>query len=118
MSENSNDERIQALRDLLELRRPVGEAVSRLRRFPWDSANELVILTRRSALDMVNRYLGDQLTASEFVEWANALEGRDDVGFEDLDEDLLRQFLLEFANPELFEPISTDLAREWSVRLR
>jgi hypothetical protein len=39
-------------------------------------------------------------------QWAEALEGREDVGFEDGHEEKLKQFIFELANPELCESVT------------
>jgi hypothetical protein len=107
------DAHIEALRDLIELREPIPAAISRLRHFPWDSDRELTTLTGNDLVRLLDGYLRGDLPNKEVEEWANALEGRDDVGYEDRISDTLRQIIFELANPLLTTPLEPARAREW-----
>jgi hypothetical protein len=61
--------------------------------------------------------LEGELTTADAEQWANAVEGRDDIGFEQGYEELLRTFVFEVANPVLAEPITENYARAWKMRL-
>ena len=91
------------------------DAVSK---FAWDSEIELVTLSRASAAALLERYLQGELAEADLEEWANAVEGRDDIGFESEYKGLLGEFVFETANPELAAPISENYARLWVTRLR
>ena len=110
-------ERAEALRDLVELRVPVEDAVAALAPFGWDSDTELVTFTRADALRLVSNYLDRTLSAQEAQRWAEALEGRDDLGLEPGFADILKQFLFEIATPELTEYLSPEVARRWGSTL-
>jgi hypothetical protein len=111
------DERTEAVRDLVELRVPPGQAAASLQRFPWDSDVELRTLTRVDAVRALRRYGAGGLSADELEQWAQALEGRDDVGLEDGYEDLLKDFLFELSTPELTEPITDASISRWLSHL-
>ncbi|MEP6696065.1 MAG: hypothetical protein ABJA34_04200 [Pseudonocardiales bacterium] len=113
----SDEERRHALTDLLDLRLPVGAAVDAVRSIPWDSEVELVSLDRASVLALLQRYLQDELTDADVEQWANAIEGRDDIGLEAGYEEPLRTFVYEAANPALVEPISKSAAYRWQHQL-
>jgi hypothetical protein len=119
MSEHVNDQpqRAEALRDLVQLRRPVGPAITALAGFVWDSVEELVILTRADALRLLARYRTQQLTAKDCRRWAETLEGRDDLGLEAGYEDALKDFLFTIATPELTEPLTPQLTQRWEAAL-
>jgi hypothetical protein len=95
MSDEMRMRRAEAVRDLVELRVPVERAVAELARFPWDSAVELCVLGRVDALRLLERYQRHELTVAECQRWAEALEGRDDVGLEAGFEDRLKEFLFQ-----------------------
>lgn len=108
-------QRRAALRDLLQIRVPVSVAAARLARFGWDSAEELVTLTRADTLDALARYATGELTAEDLQRWAEALEGRDDLALEAGFEDPLKEFLFEIATPEIAGALTLNRAQHWQA---
>jgi hypothetical protein len=107
--------RAEALRDLVELRTPIDDAAAVLARFGWDSEDEPVTLTRADALRVLRGYLNGRLTNEDVRRWAEALEGREDLGRETGFEKLLTEFLFELATPELAGPLTPELAQHWTA---
>jgi hypothetical protein len=114
---DSTDARREALESLLLLRDPVQAAIQRVSSFPWDSEVRLAVLTRADAHRVVTGFLEGSLSAEECEEWANAVEGRDDVGLENGSEELLKEFLFELGTPELTRPLTQSTAKEWILKL-
>lgn len=112
----TSDRRYDALRDLIAAREPLEQTVGHLRTFPWDSDRVLVELRRSDVARVLRRYLQAELSAEQCVAWANAIEARDDIGFEPHRVDLLKRFIFEVANPDLGAPLSHAAARSW-IRL-
>jgi hypothetical protein len=111
-------ERTTALEDLIYLRVPVRHAVKVLSTFGWDSPNELVMLTPSVALSALEGFEQGKINKTELMEWAEAIEGREDVGFDPSSKALLKKFIFNIANPELTEELSTELAQSWKLWLR
>ena len=109
--------RVAALEDLVSLRVPPAEAQRRLRAFGWDSDDELVTLTRRDLLRLLDEYLLGNLTNDDVEHWANAVEGRDDIGFEEELEAVLKDMVFQLAAPEITAPLTPAAALEWKRRL-
>lgn len=102
-----SDARVEAIWDLIDIRRPVFDAVAALGSFEWDAPRELVVLTRGHVTAAIQRCLDGTISLEELRAWAEALEGRDDVGFEEGGVDM-REAVFELATPELFgEPTTT-----------
>lgn len=116
-SESGTSDRAAALRALVELKTGLGAAITGLARFPWDCAEELVTLTRVDLIRVLNRYLRGDLTADDWQRWAEALEGRDDLGFDPESSELLKEFIFKSATPEIFEALTPQLADWWLSRL-
>ncbi len=114
---NKNIPRKKLLTDLLNLARPLNEIVPPLCALGWDSDEELVIFSRHHALAILKRFLENKVSIEELEEWANALEGREDVGFEAEIQSLLQAFIAELANPLLTEPLSYEAVQAWIARL-
>jgi len=117
MIASENSDRASLLADLIGLRRPIAESLSQLRGFPWDSPEELVTLTRADLSNLLRAYLKGVLEAAECERWAEAVSGRDDVALDEDSSGLLGRILFEMSSPELFEPISVQVARGWLDRL-
>lgn len=117
MTASGAQRRRAVLLDLIELRLAPSAAVAAVRELPWDSDVELVLLTRAHVVAMLQRYLRCELNEADLEAWADAVEGRDDIGAEPGDEELLRAFVFETANPMIAEPISDAFARRWVERL-
>jgi hypothetical protein len=109
--------RRELLADLLELRHAPHTAAAAVRAMPWDSDSELVVLSRAHVLRLLQRYLRGELESSDLETWADAVEARDDIGYEHDQDDALRAFVFETANPTLAEPISPGYADRWIRRL-
>ena len=105
----STQAREQAVADLVRLRRPLDEAIAGLRRFPWDSDEELVELEPADLRRVLDRYLAGDLSAEQLEDWANAVEGRDDIGFRPRD---VIDLIAELANPTLFRPLTQETVRD------
>ncbi len=95
--------RVVAVRALLSASEPIGASISRLATFPWDSDFELVQLQRADIEHLLSLYRQGDVLAPEVEAWANAIEGRDDVGITDA---LTGELLHELANPLLTQPLS------------
>jgi hypothetical protein len=113
----TNRDRRDALRALLHFRGPLSDLRRDLARFGWDSDQELATLSRESVASVLDRFLAGELTAAEVEDWADAVESRDDIGFEAGFEPLLDDLVFTLANPLLTEPLSRDRALRWMQRL-
>lgn len=106
--------RKQAVTDLVRLRRPLDDALAELRRFPWDSDEELVELGPTELRHALNRYLAGDLTAEGLEDWANAIEGRDDIAFTPQD---IIDLITELANPLLYRSLTPENVRDLASRI-
>ncbi|NIL61431.1 hypothetical protein [Salinispora arenicola] len=113
----AREARAAALRALIKLDMTPGAALTALAGYGWDSGEDLVMLTTTDLRRMLHRYLGGELTEDEWQLWAEALESRDDIGFDDETAEVIKEFIFQSATPEIFEPLSPLLARRWLSRL-
>ena len=93
--------RADLLWELLRLERPAGQVARELASFGWDSDEELVVLTPGHLRAVLERFIAGTLTAKETSSWAEAIEGRDDIGLQQGFEAVLKESLFELANPEI-----------------
>jgi len=114
----TTDKRADALRDLIELRKPLAAAVTQVRMLPWDSDKALVVLTKRDVSRLLDMYLSGQLVASEVELWADALESRDDIAYEQDAEEVLRDMIFQLANPDITVQLEPERAAQWMRSLQ
>lgn len=75
-------------------------------------------LTPDHVIRMLERFLSGELTSGDLERWANAIEGRDDIGLDTDAADALKDVIFELANPTLQGATTEESARAWVTRLR
>lgn len=100
--------RQEVLLHLIRLDQPVSVTARQLAQFPWDSAQGLVTLDRSNIEEALTRFIRQELGALELEEWANLIEGRDDIEIAD---DLSRRAIFELANPAISASLNGQRAR-------
>ena len=106
------EDRISTLRSLIALPRPLEPVLEELRAFPWDS-DPLITLQERDIVSVLSRYIDGEISASEAQAWAEAIEVRDDIAFDEHREDLMKEFFFRFSNPTLEGAITPRVAADW-----
>jgi hypothetical protein len=99
--------RREALRDLALFASPLHSVQYSLGDFAWDSS-ELSMLDKQHVLQILRRFETDELTDKDVEAWANAIELRDDIGYDR--ETAVWDVLYELANPTLTEPLTRERA--------
>ncbi len=89
--------RAEILLELIKFETPAGPLINELQGFCWDWINEepLVRITKDHLLRVIDRFLADELTAVQLQEWAENLECREDVGFDQKQEAVLEEVFFE-----------------------
>lgn len=102
---------------LLGMTRPIDGLLHDIADIGWDSEHELVILRRDHVIDILSRFKLGALDAEAVERWANAIEGREDVGLDPGSRELLEAAIFDLANPVLQGPLTPELAERWIERL-
>jgi hypothetical protein len=102
-------ERRELVRRLVTYELPIEPILRGLAVLPFDS-EELVFLRRADIVSILDRFLRDELSADQVTDWAEQVEMRDDIGLEPGFEDPLRDAIFGLANPNLREPVTSELA--------
>jgi hypothetical protein len=90
------------------------DASKQLAPLDWDVDEPVVTLSATDATHLLSEFLAGKRRADEIVDWAEALEVREDVEIDAPVRDLL--FVL--ANPEINGPLTPEIAREWVDKLQ
>jgi hypothetical protein len=116
MSARLSDRRT-VVQDLLEMKRPFAEIARDLNRFPYDCEDdEIVTLTRRQAVRLLDAFIEDRLARRDLEQWGSLIIGRNDIAFED-DSEALKEMVFVLANPDLTSPLDKAVAHEWNLAL-
>lgn len=110
-------DRHTVLRDLIELAKPIDELRRSLAAFEWDFKDIPLTMNGDHLRNVIARYVKGELSAQHVEDWANLLEGREDLTFRSSNAEVLREILHELANPELTEELSHQRAKELVNRL-
>lgn len=110
--------REDVLKSLLAFDEPIEVLESQLAKFEWDSEDALGILSRRHSVEVLKRFLDGALSAADVENWANLIEGRDDINFEPNGADVIKELIHELANPILTRELTHASAKEWITRLK
>jgi hypothetical protein len=102
--------RRSALTSLLAYDRPIEELRTTLAEFEWDCSEPLVSLTREHVLFILRRFLAGGLAAEAVEAWADLVEVRDDIEFQD---DQVSDIIFVLANPMINGALDNQLAKRF-----
>ncbi len=89
----------------------LGTAQRELSQFPWDSESELVELKLADIKRVLQAY-AEGRCGEDFVErWADAVEGRDDIGYELMHNLRMKEILFQLSNPDIEGRLTKAAAR-------
>lgn len=107
-----------ALQDLISFSKSVNLLAAALNEFAWDFDGSPATIGREHLARVIERYIEGRLTAREIEEWANLVEGREDIDFEAGYERIVGECVYELANPLLTQRLSPPRAQELILLLR
>jgi|SRR5690606_18642512 len=90
--------REEILYDLIYLRKDLSELEEELFHYSWDIEKPILMITKESFSNILKRSIDDKLNFEELVNWANAIECRDDIEFEN---DVIQENIFDLASPEI-----------------
>ncbi len=99
------DDRRSILVSLLELDRPIAEIQAILRGLEWDYPVALVKLTRDHIRNILESVKAGTVEPAGIEDWANCVEGRDDIEFAD---EATKEAVHILANPVLYGSLNDD----------
>lgn len=97
--------RDEAVESLVSFDMPLAALSDSLAGFPWDwEGRPLATLRRHDLLAVLERWQRGDLPAAQVEEWANLLEGRDDLDLDSADP-VVAKAVFDLANPMLQGPL-------------
>ena len=105
--------RAEILQELVRFETPTDPLIRELNSFGWDWVQApLLILTKEDFLRIIDRFLAGQITAAQLQEWAENLEAREDVAFDEKEEELLDNVSFRIATPFINVPLTEESVRK------
>ena len=96
------------LTSLLANDRPTNELRAALAQFEWDCPEPLASLTRDHVLNILKKFLAEELTAEAVEDWADLVESREDINYTD---DHVLNAIFVLANPLINGQLDNQLAQ-------
>jgi hypothetical protein len=107
-----DQERAKVVKSLIEFSSPIDTIANRIHQFDWDYEGPVVELRSTHVADVLRRFIKAELSASEIEKWAELIEGREDISFEEYHRDWIDAVIHELANPSLTERLDFGRAKE------
>lgn len=100
------------LKNLVEFSKTLDELSYDLSSLNWDYEEEPFIVYSNQIVEVLNRYIVGEFNSHEIETWANLIECREDIKFEEEKEDILENIIYQLANPVLEGDITPKLCTE------
>lgn len=92
--------RMSLLSDFLNLNGDFRLIREELLKLKWDY-DEVIVLTREHLIKLLSKYISGEFTNKDIVDWTNVIESREDIGYESLHEEMIKELIFQLANPEI-----------------
>jgi len=97
------------LTDLISFKKSLNQLNNELSKYPWDVEEPILVITKVDFYNILEKCIKEEITHDELEYWANIIECRDDLDFE---EEVLQEIIFELANPEINGKISIEKLKE------
>ena len=110
--------RAEILQALVRFDKPTEPLLRELGSFGWDwNEAPLLVLKKGDLLRVVDRFLTGEIDAAQLQQWAENLEVREDVAFDDHEEALIDDVFFRLATPEINEPLTRESVQKMKYEL-
>lgn len=94
--------------ELLQFERPFAELRDSLLAFPYDYEGDAVVLMRKHIAHALQRLVDGAISAEALEAWAEFVEGRPGIEYENGMEERLSEALFQLSTPEINEPVTAE----------
>ena len=94
--------KIDILLNLINFAKDMSAIKRDLAKIGFNSESELVTITKNTIANIINRIIDKEISYDLLEEWANLIECREDIGYED---EILQEIIFELANSCLYGEI-------------
>lgn len=105
--------RAEVLHELVSFRTPTEPLLQELGSFGWDwDGDPLLILKKEHLVRVIDRFLAGEISAAQLQQWAENLEVREDVAFDEDERALVDPVFFRIATPEINDPLTLEVVSE------
>lgn len=109
----SSEDRIKLVQACIGLPADFDEQCGHVAKFGWDYDGKVkAVLSRADVATILQRYLKSEIGNKQIENWADFIEGRDDIAFEHGAETILNESIHVMANPKLHGNMTIKSAHE------
>ena len=101
--------RTDVLNDLVSLNKELPFLKDELSQYSWDTEEPYLVITKTQLIEVVKKCLDQKITIQDLENWADLIECRDDLDFENEE---LQEIVFEFASPEINGEITKERLQE------
>lgn len=94
-------DRLVVLKDLIAFNKSAAALADDLSRFDWDYEGQPLVVSALQVEGVLRRFMAGERSAKELEDWANLIECREDLEFEESKRDLIENVIHRIANPVL-----------------
>jgi hypothetical protein len=110
-------DRIKVLTDLVSFSEPLNILSNELAELDWEYEGEPFVIRAMKIIEVLQRYISGKIKSMEIEEWANLIECREDLEFEEDKRDMLENTIYRLANPVLEGAITPEICRKLIITL-
>ncbi len=101
--------RSEILLDIINLTGNLNDLQTELSQYPWDIEVPIVTLNKSHLINVIEKCMNGDFNFEQTENWANAIESREDVEFEN---EQIEETIFELANPELYGKLTRKRLKE------
>ena len=103
------------LTDLVYINGNLSELQNELSQYSWDSDEPILIISELHFSDILKRGIENKITFEDIEKWANIIECREDLDFEN---EKMQEIIFELASPEINGKITKESLKKMFVELQ
>ncbi len=101
--------REKLIRKIIDFDDAINQHIKEISTYGWDSDRELVILSKTDIANILQKFSSGEISKQELDKWANFIECREDIGFEEPRREALQEIIHWLANPDLGYEVNANL---------
>jgi thioester reductase-like protein len=101
--------RTEILKDLILLQADINDLEKELSQYPWDAEEPLLKVSKVDFIFVFQKCIDNEISFDELLNWANAIECRDDLDFANEE---MQEIVFELASPEINREITNERLKE------
>lgn len=98
--------RLEIVKKLVRFDQPIATSLAELSKFHWDYDGEPFVISMEQVISILKRFLANQLSAKDVEDWADAIELRDDISYDDRSSEWIGRAITILSSPPLNDQIT------------